>query len=543
MKRLVFDYVIVGAGSAGCALAARLSASGEHSVLLLEAGGTDDNLWIHVPLGAGKLLNNEKYTWKFETEPQGELNGRRIYSPRGKVLGGSSSINGMAHVWGDPRVFDRWVQMGNAGWSYADVEPYFKRLESNAYTLDARRGHDGPVKITDRKVRDRDALSDAFIQSCLQAGIPETGDYNVGSYEGARYLEQTAFGGMRCSTAVAYLRDARDRSNLGIETHALVAKVIFEGNCAVGVEYLHGGETRSARARKEVLLAAGAIQSPQLLELSGVGDPALLQAMGIPVVANVTAVGEHMVDHLQLRCTYETMLPITINDVVRSFWYRMRAGARYVLTRKGLLAGTSSTAHAITRSDTTLDGPDVMVRIYQISGKDRFSRAKSGGIDAYSGFSIGGFKLCPKSRGSIHIQSRDPQVHPRIEPHYFADDEDRRTAVGLLRLIRKIAMQPALQALIVAEHRPGPGVLDSAGLLDYARATGQTAWHTVGTCRMGRPDEGVVDTRLRVHGVHGLRVIDASVMPTIPSSNTNAAAIMMGERGADLILEDAEKPA
>jgi choline dehydrogenase len=288
-----------------------------------------------------------------------------------------------------------------------------------------------------------------------------------------------------------------------------------------------------------VILAAGAIQSPQLLELSGVGDPARLQSLGVTVITPLADVGEHMVDHLQLRCTYETMLPITINDVMRSFWYRMRAGAKYVFTRKGLLAGTSSTAHAITRTDPALTEPDVMVRIYHISGKDRFSRSKTGGIDPYSGFSIGGFKLHPRSRGSIHISTRDPQAHPRIEPHYLDDVADRITAVGLLRMVRRIASQPAIKAVTVAEHRPGPGVDDDAGLLDYARETGQTAWHTVGTCRMGRLGEGVVDTRLRVHGVHGLRVIDASVMPTIPSSNTNAAAIMMGERGADLILEDA----
>ncbi len=530
-----YDYVIVGAGSAGCVVANRLSESGAYRVLLIEAGGRDSNYKIHIPLMVAHLLKDKKFTWPFMTEPQAHLHNREQLWSRGRVLGGSSSINGNVYVRGDPAEFDAWSSQGCDGWSYAEMLPYLKRLEDFPDGDPAQRGTGGPIGVTDLK--NFDALADAFVDGCHEAGYERNADYNGGSYGGASYLQYSTRRGFRNSTAVGYLKPARRRRNLKVLTDAEVTRVLFDGNRATGVEYMRGDKIERVRAHRETVLSAGPIQSPKLLELSGIGQPDILNEFGIPVVHALPGVGENLHDHPNTRVTFECTQPITINDVLQRPLVKLREGLKFLLFGKGLLSICSATAHTVMQSQPGVNQLDLKIQMQPFSGRDRYARTPQDGLDPFSGFTIGVMALQPKSRGTLHIASADPLQHPRIDPNYLANPADANVLLAGIKAIRTVTESPALQKLIVRETRPGPEVTGDDELMHYIRETTQTTWHVVGTCKMGRDDMAVVDPDLRVRGVADLRVIDSSIFPTIPSSNTNAPTIAAAEKGADLILK------
>ncbi|HUI99894.1 MAG TPA: GMC family oxidoreductase N-terminal domain-containing protein [Usitatibacter sp.] len=527
-----YDVVIVGAGSAGCVLANRLSEDPARRVLLLEAGGSDRSIWVRIPLGVAKLLTDERFVWKADTEPQPQMKGNRLYWPSGRVLGGSSSVNGMIFVRGHPKKYDEWRDMGCPGWGYDDVLPYFRKLEDCAFGDAAYRSRGGPIGVTELKP---DAVTQAFLDACVEAGYPRTADYNGPLPEGTAPLQLSMRNGIRSSAGLEYLAPARRRSNLHVATNAVAERVLFEGRRARGVRYRVGDAVHEVRATREVLLCAGALRSPQLLELSGIGDGERLAALGIPVVQPLRGVGGNLQDHLMPRMTFECRPHVTVNDLLSDRWFFVKSLARYLVRRDGLFATTTLTGLSYVRTRDGLACPDVRIQSALVSAASRYATSRATGIDPHSGFQIGGYFLYPESRGRLHVQSPDPRVQPKIEANYLDSPVDRDVMVRLLKTVRRVASQPALQRVIVRETRPGAEAASDEELLDYARATAQTCWHPSGTCRMGTGGDAVVDPQLRVHDVEGLRVVDASIMPMLVSSNTNIPTIMIAEKAADLI--------
>jgi len=531
-EALEFDYVIVGAGSAGCVLANRLSADGRNSVLLLEAGPKDTNLWIHVPLGYGKLFKEKTVNWMYQTEPEPGLDGRTVFQPRGKVLGGSSSINGLLYVRGQHEDYDRWRQRGNAGWGYDDVLPYFRKAENQQRGADKYHGAGGPLPVSDW--RHADPLSEAFVVAAAQTGIPTNPDFNGASQEGAGFFQTTTQRGRRASTAYSYLRPAKNRSNLDVETSALAQRILFEGRRARADEYRQDGALRTARARKEILVSSGAYNSPQLLQLSGVGPAELLKQHGIDIVLDAPGVGNDLQDHLQVRLVTRCSQPVTLNDILNHPVRRVMAGARYAAFRKGPLTIAAGTSGAFFKTNPRLATPDIQIHFLPFS-TDRMGEK----LHSFSAFSASVCQLRPESRGSLRIKSADPAVPPEIRINYLATETDRTAFIEGFKILRQILAAPALKPYAVDEILPGSKVTSDEDILAFCRQTGSTVYHPTSTCRMGNDPLAVVDQRLRVRGIEGLRVVDASVMPDLMSGNTNAPTIMIAEKASDMILEDA----
>ncbi|MEO1026297.1 MAG: GMC family oxidoreductase N-terminal domain-containing protein [Pseudomonadota bacterium] len=530
-----FDFVVVGAGSAGCALANRLTENGKFQVALLEAGGRDLYPWIHIPVGYFKTMGNPKTDWGYETEPDPGLNGRKLKWPRGRVLGGSSSINGLLYVRGQAADYDHWRQLGNVGWGWDDVLPLFKRAETYAGGDDELRGRAGPLSVSDSAVS-RECV-DRYLDAAVNAGFPRNADYNGASQEGVGHFQLTMRNGRRCSSAVAYLGPARRRTNLEILTHCAAERIEFDGARATGIKVIHKGVPKTIRARREIILSSGSLASPQLLMVSGIGDPDMLRPHGVDVRAALPGVGKNLQDHLQARPVYKTSLS-TINTEINSLFKQGLIALHYAATRTGPMTMAASLGTAFLKTRPDLEQPDIQFHVQPFSA-DAKGMAKPHDFNAFTASVL---QLRPESTGHIELRSANMQDYPAIHPNYLATKTDQDTIVEGIRIARRIARTEPAASCVTDEFTPGWSMPDDDydALLNWARDTATTIYHPTGTCKMGRDPMAVVDDRLRVKGVEGLRVADASIMPVIVSGNTNAPTMMIGEKASDMILEDAK---
>lgn len=529
----IYDFIVTGAGSAGCAVAGRLSEDGRFRVLLLEAGPRDTYPWIHVPLGYHKTFNNPRVNWMFDSEPEPELNDRVMYQPRGKVLGGTSSINGMVYMRGNAADYDEWRQRGCEGWDYDSVLPYFKRAEDNERGADDFHATGGPLKVSDHAWKP--TLAKAMHDAAVEAGIPANADFNGADQEGVGYYQTTINRSRRWSSARAYLGPAKQRKNLTIATSAHATRLLIEDGRCVGVEYATPNGRVEARCRREVIVSGGVYGSPQLLMLSGLGPAEHLKQHGIAVVRDMPGVGSHLHDHFNTYVAYKCAQPVTMNDLVNSLPRRILAAAQYALGRTGPLASMGLYVGAMVRSDRRLERPDLQINMFAWAIKER----NRNGVVAqpFSAFGLSPVHLRPDGRGTVRLKSANPMAAPEIRFNFLKSASDYQALIAGMRICREIARQPALEPFVVEEILPGPQVVEEADLKADIRARGVSNLHPVGTCRMGRAVDDVVDPQLRVYGIEGLRVADASIMPSIVAGNTNAPSIMIGEKCADMVRQ------
>ncbi|UCI21527.1 GMC family oxidoreductase N-terminal domain-containing protein [Mesorhizobium sp. B2-1-8] len=533
-----YDFIIVGSGSAGSVLADKLSASGRFSVLVLEAGGSDRRFYVQMPLGYGKTFFDPTVNWNYKTEPDPGLGGNVDHWPRGKLLGGSSSINAMVWIRGAREDFDDWRAAGNPGWGYDDLLPAFKALEDNEAGADAWRGSGGPLHISDTT----DAvhpLTKRYLAAGQQAGLPLNPDFNGAAQEGVGIYQISTRNGRRMSTARAFLRPAMKRANVRVETNALASRILFEGKRAVGVEYLQNGQTKTARAGREVILSSGSINSPQLMQLSGVGPAALLKGLGIPVAHANENVGANLQDHVGINYTFKGKLP-TLNQILRPWWGKLLVGMQYILTRSGPLSLSMNHGGGFFRTDPAFSRPNMQLYFQAFSTLiPKNGERPILTPDPWPGFSIGLSNCRPSSRGEIMIRSSNPLDYPKIVANAYSTNADVDEMLAAVKFVRQIASMPAMAEIIAEEVLPGPSIQSDADLITDFRKRSGTVYHPVSTCRMGPdPSRSVVDPRLKVHGLEGLRVIDASIFPDNITGNTNAASVMTGWKGAELVLED-----